>query len=223
MAEPMAIYDLDRTITRTDTFKAFLCHAVPRLAPWRLALLPFALPPVLAFLAGWIDRGRLKEIMVGLMLGSVPRERLTPVIEGFVTRLLAGGCHAEALREIAAAQAAGHVVVIATASFDFYVEEIARRLGITHVIATRARWDEGGRLAARIDGANCYGEEKLRRVEAYFADRGWQRAAFAIRFYSDHHTDAPSMAWADHAYAVNPTPALKTVARSRQWAVLAWT
>jgi hypothetical protein len=39
----LAIYDMDRTITRTGTYTPFLIHAARRLTPWRLALLPLAI------------------------------------------------------------------------------------------------------------------------------------------------------------------------------------
>ena len=35
----LAIYDMDRTITRTGTFTPFMIHAAIRLAPWRLSAL----------------------------------------------------------------------------------------------------------------------------------------------------------------------------------------
>ncbi|MGZ8997998.1 MAG: HAD-IB family hydrolase, partial [Allosphingosinicella sp.] len=36
----LAIYDMDRTVTRRPTYSAFLRHAALRLGPWRLLLLP---------------------------------------------------------------------------------------------------------------------------------------------------------------------------------------
>ena len=36
----LAIYDLDRTVTRRATYTPFLLHCAVRRAPWRLLLLP---------------------------------------------------------------------------------------------------------------------------------------------------------------------------------------
>ena len=36
----LAIYDMDRTVTRGPTFGPFLWHAMRRLAPWRALLAP---------------------------------------------------------------------------------------------------------------------------------------------------------------------------------------
>ena len=36
----LAIYDMDRTVTRRATYTPFLIHAALALAPWRLVLMP---------------------------------------------------------------------------------------------------------------------------------------------------------------------------------------
>ena len=37
----LAIYDMDRTVTRHATYTPFLLHCALRRAPWRLLFLPF--------------------------------------------------------------------------------------------------------------------------------------------------------------------------------------
>ena len=36
----LAIYDMDKTITRVPTYTPFLVHVATRRSPWRLLLLP---------------------------------------------------------------------------------------------------------------------------------------------------------------------------------------
>ena len=62
MTALLAIYDMDRTVTRRPTYTPFLLHAALRLAPWRLLLAPAVLIVSLVYLLGLVDRGRLKEI-----------------------------------------------------------------------------------------------------------------------------------------------------------------
>ena len=69
MTAQLAIYDMDRTITRNPTYTPFLIHAALRLAPWRLLLLPAVMVTMLLYLAKLIDRGRLKEINYDLLVG----------------------------------------------------------------------------------------------------------------------------------------------------------
>ena len=55
----LAIYDLDRTLTRRATYTPFLLHCAMRRAPWRLLLLPATAASMLAYGAKLMDRGRL--------------------------------------------------------------------------------------------------------------------------------------------------------------------
>ena len=65
----LAVYDLDRTITRHATYTPFLLHCAVRRAPWRLLLLPLVIVSMLLYLLRAIDRGKLKEINHALLLG----------------------------------------------------------------------------------------------------------------------------------------------------------
>ena len=128
MKARLAIYDMDRTITRRATYTPFLIHAATKLAPWRLALMPFVLLAMLAYVLKLIDRGRLKEINYNLLIGrGIAPERLEPVIESFADRQLATNIMPGARRSIAADRAAGRRLVMATASYRLYAAAIASR------------------------------------------------------------------------------------------------
>lgn len=218
-----AIYDMDKTITRAPTWTPFLLHAARMIAPWRLAMLPAAGVAALGYAAGGLDRAALKEATQRLVIGPAMRpERLAPAIDSFADAILAHGCHAAALAQIAADRAAGCRLVIATASFRFYAAAIADRLGIADVIATESLHDDAGRVIARIDGENCYGPAKLRRIEAWLAGQGIARGDAHIRFYSDHASDAPVLDWADEAVAANPHAPLRKLAEARGWRIADW-
>jgi HAD superfamily hydrolase (TIGR01490 family) len=218
----LAIYDMDRTITRKATYTPFLFHAARTIAPWRLALLPIAALAMVGYAVRLIDRKRLKEINQALLLGKVGGERLTPVANAFATRTVARNLFPGALPAIAADRAAGRRLVLATASYRFYVAPIAARLGFDDVIATNSIVGLDARIVPRIDGENNYGPAKLRMIEAWMAMEGIDRADAHIRFYSDHASDAPALEWADEAFAVNPHWKLRRLARRRGWPMLDW-
>ncbi|TCP36672.1 HAD-IB family hydrolase [Sphingomonas sp. BK235] len=218
-----AFYDLDRTVTRLPTWSAFLFFAAARRAPWRLALLPLLAAPALAQRAGWISRDRLKEVMHALFLGrALPAAAEARLAADFAARVLARNIRPGARAQIAADRAAGYRVVLATAAHRFYAEAIARALGIEDVIATEARRTDDGALAHLLDGANVYGAAKLAAVERWLAARGVARGDAWVRVYSDHASDAPSLAFADEGFAVNPHRRLRALAAERHWPVLDW-
>jgi HAD superfamily hydrolase (TIGR01490 family) len=223
MKARLAIYDMDRTVTRNATYTPFLIHAATRLAPWRLILLPVVLLWMLAYVARLVDRGRLKEINYNLMVGrGLAPEQLEPVIRSFAERQIATNILPGARRAIAEDKAAGRRLVMATASYRLYAAEIARRLGFDDVIATDTLIDAHGRVLATIDGSNCYGPAKKDMILAWLQREGLDREAIHVRFYSDHVSDHHVHRWADEAVAANAHRRLVRLARTEGWEVVDW-
>jgi HAD superfamily hydrolase (TIGR01490 family) len=219
----LAIYDMDKTVTRRPTYTPFLIHAALRIAPWRLLLAPLALLSLAAFALGLIDRARLKEINHRLLIGRhVAADRLDAVVESFATKQIATNILPGALASIATDKAAGRRLVLATASYRLYAAAIAKRLGFDDVIATETKRDGAGRVLARIEGDNCYGAAKLAMIEAWLAREGLARGAVHVRFYSDHVSDAPVHHWSDEPVAANAHRKLATLAAEKGWETAEW-
>ena len=221
MTQNLAIYDMDRTVTRHATWTPFLLYCAAKRSPARLALVPFAAASMLAYVAKGIDRGRLKEINHRLLLGHrrSPAE-LAPLVEGFARRTLATNVRPGALTAIARDRAEGRRVVMATASYRLYASGIAEALGFDDCIGTNAVIGLDERVHAKIDGANCYGPAKLAMIEEWLAAERIERGH--VRFYSDHASDGPVFEWADEAVAVNPHGPLRRLASERGWKVEDW-
>jgi HAD superfamily phosphoserine phosphatase-like hydrolase len=222
MKAALAIYDMDRTITRRPTYAAFMWRAVTRLAPWRAVLAPLVILTTLAYLIGLIDRGRLKEMNFLLLVGRVAPARLERVVQDFADRQVKTNIMEGARARLAEDKAAGRRLVLATASYRLYAAAIAKRLGFDDVIATDVEYDSQGRTVARIDGVNCYGLGKLDMIEAWLQQQGLEREAVHIRFYSDHISDAPVHHWSDEAFATNAHARLVRLAEDEGWQVLDW-
>ncbi len=219
--ERLAIYDMDKTITRHATWTPFL-QAYARNRPWDGIGLSAIPGPVILYALKLIDRARLKEMTQALVMGRRADLRTaTAMAERFGARIAAEDVRGEAQARIAADKAAGYRIVLATASYDFYVRPIARALGIDDVIATHSTV-EGDRLVARIAGENCYGPAKLRMIAAWMEEQGIARDDVHVRFYSDHVSDAPTLDWADEPFAVNPHAALAALAAEKGWPILDW-
>ena len=217
----LAIYDMDETITRRPTFLPWIWYWATRHAPWRLPLLLLlGLSTILFIIRVW-DRARLKAFGQRLLMGRPSRATVTRAAAGFAAQTLANNVNADALASIAADRAEGRRLVMATASFDFYVGAIAAKVGIADVLATLGRWD-ADHLRPGVDGDNCYDLAKLARVQAFLAAQGIDRGQAHVRFYSDHLSDIPSFDWADEAVAVNPSPPFAAIAHKRGWRIARW-
>ncbi len=219
----LAIYDMDKTITAAPTWTRFLVAATRRRAPWRLALLPVAGAAGLGYLLKLVDRAGLKQFTQRLMLGrALTPDAIADVAEAFAGHEVAHGVLHGARERIAHDRAQGYRLVLATASHGYYAAAIARRLGIEDVIATDAQRDGQGRILSLIEGDNCYGAVKLRRIERWLESQGIARGDAHVRAYSDHVSDAPMLEWADEAFAVNAHGPLRALAGARGWPLLDW-
>jgi HAD superfamily hydrolase (TIGR01490 family) len=219
----LAIYDMDRTVTRRPTYTPFLLHCAVRRAPWRLLLLPLVMLSMLGYAARLIDRGRLKEINHRLLLGAKihPRE-LKPLVDGFADRQVANNIRRGARAAIARDKAQGRRLVLATASYRLYADAIAERLGFDDVIGTSSVIGLDDRVHARIAGENCYGPAKLRMIADWVERSGLKGGHGHVRFYSDHVSDRPAFEWAEKPVAVNPHGKLRRLAEERGWGIEDW-
>lgn len=207
----IAIYDLDKTLTRTPTFTPFLVFAARRVAPWRLLLFPVWVSLMLGYKAGLMDRTALKRRGMKLMLGRISCVRLEVLGREFAAARLANdGLMPGTLRLLEEDREKGASIAIATAAFEFYAAAFAEALGIEQLIATR--WD-----GQTIPGGNCYGETKKRRVLEWLAEQAIDRSAMRLRFVSDSFADAPLLDMAQEPVFATGSPAEARRAEARGW------
>lgn len=219
--QDIAIFDMDRTITKHGTYTAFLLFSATRRQRWRLLLTPLLVIALAGAGLGFLSRKAYKNIGFRLMVGpAIAAPSLSSLGEAFATRTIETNVAPVSWRQIAAERDHGSIVVMATAAPEYYAAEIGRQLGMGSVIATLQSRDAKGNYLAAIDGANCYGEEKLRRIKGWMDAMGYDRGAFRVRFYSDDISDAPILAWADGAIAVRPDRKLRALAEKRKWRIV---
>jgi len=172
---PLVAFDFDGTLTSRDSFRVFLA--------WRAGPLAYAAglarlaPAALAWL--WRrDRGRLKAAVVRRFLAGVTRAALETEAQVFAGERGRPLLRPDAVRAWRRWQAEGARLVIVTASPDIIVAPIARGLGADLVIGTRLAFDDAGRATGALDGPNCRGPEKVRRLREAFGDDVRLEAAY---------------------------------------------
>jgi HAD superfamily hydrolase (TIGR01490 family) len=169
LAQPvLAVFDLDGTITRVDTLLPFLRQfaGMPRF----LLRLMRALPALLGYALGAVSRDAAKEALLRAVLGSASKWELALRGDSFARENMPKMLRREAMERLAWHKARGHRCVLLSASPEVYVEPWARAHGFDDVLCTRLEYDQGGHFTGRFNGANCRGEEKVRRLQAQFGD-----------------------------------------------------
>jgi phosphatidylglycerophosphatase C len=198
----LAVFDLDGTLTRRDTFGPFLWGFVWR-RPWRLPRTLLALPAAASFVFNR-DRGAFKGAVIHALLGGATRASLARWAERFVAEMLPDALYAEALAAIAMHRIRGDRLLLMSASTDLYVPRIGKALGFDEIICTEVRWRADDRLDGRLATANCRGEEKRRCLAALIA----RDAPGRVYAYGDSRADLAHMQLVQQGYLVNPSPRL---------------
>lgn len=166
----LAVFDLDGTLTRGDTLFPFLRYVAGTRG--FLLRLPRALPWLVGLALGVVSRGRAKEGVLRAFLRGMTREELALRAAAFSRERLPSMLRPEAAQRLAWHQSRGHRCALVSASLLEYVEPWARSVGFDDVLATRLHYDPAGRVTGDLDGQNCRGEEKGRRLAEHYGDLG---------------------------------------------------
>ncbi len=211
----IAIFDLDGTITHRDTlFPLVLRHLASR--PWTLLRLVRVIPGLVRF-AFDRDRGLLKQALLRATMRGTPRADVDALAREFVRDKIARGCFRDALATIRRHRDKGHLLVLMSASVDFYVPEFGRQLGFDRVISTEVLWN-GDRLDGTLTSANRLGEEKARCVRELLAERHHSES-FA---YGNSASDLPHLQVVKHGCLVNGSVAARRKAADFGVACVDW-
>ena len=163
----LAVFDLDGTLTRGDTLLPFLRFVR---GTWGLLLrLPGAVPGMMRLLIGLGSRAQAKEALLRAVLGGMACETLRERGEAFARERLPAMLRPEALERLRWHRTRGHRCALLSASLSLYVEPWARQAGFDDVLSSELDY-ENQVATGRLKGANCQGEEKVRRLEAFYGE-----------------------------------------------------
>lgn len=213
---PIAIFDLDGTITHRDTLFPLVLRQLWK-RPWQLARLALVFPAVVRFVFDH-DRAALKQSLLRATLRGVHRDELLQTSRVFVAETIRRRCFADALAAIRRHREQGHYLVLMSASVDFYVPEFGRQLGFDQVICTGAAWN-GDRFDGTLTTANRRGEEKARCLRELVAERG-DTHTFA---YGNSDSDLPHLRLARHGLLVNGNTGARRAAATLGVSIAEWT
>ncbi len=165
----VAAFDFDGTLTNGGSVFDFLAAVAGR-GPVLRASTELAPRLARAALAGGTVADETKEELFTRVLAGVDAAHLHQVAEAFAVGHLAAHVRPEVRRRLDWHRGRGDRVVVVSASPDAYVAVAADRLVADASIATQLEVDDAGRITGRYDGANCRGEEKIRRLRLWMAD-----------------------------------------------------
>ncbi len=166
--------------------------------------------------AGTLDIHAFLEVALRPLAENSP-EQLAAWHQQFMASKIEPHILAKGEELLARHRTRGDTLLIVTATNRFITGPIAERLGVDDLIAVEPEMVDG-RYTGRALGIPSYREGKVKRLEAWLADRdltlddSW--------FYSDSHNDLALLEQVDHPIAVDPDPELEATARQRGWPVI---
>lgn len=176
----MNVYDFDKTIYRRDSTMDFVRWCLKRKPALTFRLIPGTIAFV-GYLCKQCSKTRFKEKFYGFLQG-------VPDVSGWVEEFW-DSSQKDIMDWYPPQHQADDVVI--SASPEFLLLPICRRLNIRHLIASRVDPDTGFYL-----GENCWGPEKPRRFRIEFPD------ARIEEFYSDSYSDQPMADLAERSFLV---------------------
>jgi HAD superfamily hydrolase (TIGR01490 family) len=189
----IAAFDFDETLSDRDSLFPFLKMVV---GSWRfywglIILSPVLLGYALHFIPNW----KAKEAVLRYFLGGLTADRLQCWGDRFARQIIPQMLRPEALQRLKWHQKQGHQTIVASASLEAYLQPWAESLGFDRVLGTRLQTIEG-RVTGRILGNNCYGREKVDRLQEAIGDL----SQYCLYAYGDSQGDKPLLAVADYPY-----------------------
>ena len=161
MPRSLALFDFDGTITTKDTFIEFI-----RFVKGDVAVgVGFVLlaPILVAYKLRLIPNWRAKEIVFGYFFKNMLYTDFEEYGQRFATEALPKLLRKSAIHEILKLAAEKWEIFIVTASAAEWIRPWSEPYSIT-LLATK--WEViDGKITGRIEGKNCYGEEKSARIQ----------------------------------------------------------
>ncbi|MCK0769399.1 HAD-IB family hydrolase [Chromohalobacter canadensis] len=190
---PVAFFDFDGTLTTGDTLMPFLKFVVGK--PTYYAKLALLSPVLGAYYAKLLRNDIAKQIVLKQYLGGYHIDELFRFGERFSEEVIPTMLRLEGMERLRWHQAQGHECVLVSASMNVYLESWAKRERFSDVICTALEVGQKGHVSGKIQGKNCHGDEKARRIVV--SKLNSRRLTYA---YGDSKGDWPMLKLVDHGF-----------------------
>lgn len=176
----MNVYDFDGTIYRGDCSIDLFIYSLIR-QPWIIFLLPKQIFYIIAYKLKFCSKEKAKSSFFSFLHWiRCDSSYLEKFWNSHIQKIEPWYIHQQQIDD-----------VVISASPEFLLAPVCKRIGIKHLIASEV--DSGN---GQFVGANCCGEEKCKRFRERFPNQTINS------FYSDSLSDSPMMRLAQKAYLV---------------------
>lgn len=198
--EKLAIFDIDYTITRKETLMEFFKYLVSKDIK-NIKFLPRALYSGVMYGVKVYDEKRVKECFLKF-IENIDEAELAKLTKSFYDEKISKILYKDAVDMIKKLKKEGYMVVLISASPEFYVKEFYAIKEVDLIIGTKFTF-EGGKFIRKMDGNNCKGEEKVRRLNKVLKEKNIKVDFKNSYMFSDSLSDKPLLDLVGNPYLIN--------------------
>lgn len=196
----LALFDIDYTITRKETLMEFYKYIVSKDIK-NIKFLPRALFSGLMYGVKVYDEKRVKESFLKF-IENIEEKDLAILTKKFYDERLSKILYKDALDMIHKLKTEGYMVILISASPEFYINEFYAIDDVDFIIGTRFTF-ENGKFVRKMSGNNCKRDEKVVRLKAYLKENNIEADYENSYMFSDSLSDLPLLDLVGNPYLIN--------------------
>lgn len=198
--ERLAIFDVDFTLTSKETSLELYKYMV-RKKPILIKHLPKHLITLLLYGTKIYDEKKTKQAFLRFLDGMKEQE-LQTLMKGFYRDKLSNIIYEDSIKMIKKLKKEGCKIYLISASPEFYLNELYNIKEVDKVIGTKFRV-ENGVFKPVMEGANCKGEEKVKRLMEELKKDNIEVDFKGSYMFSDSLADLPLLRLVGKGYLIN--------------------
>lgn len=196
----LAIFDIDYTITKRETLMEFFKYSI-QIDKKNIRFLPRAIFCGSMYMLKVYDEKKVKEKFLKFIDG-IKEKDLAKLVKTFYDYKLKTILYEDALNMIKKLKSEGCDIYLISASPEFYVNEFYNIKEVDKIIGTRFNFTNGI-FRGEMDGENCKGEEKVRRLKEFIKKEKIEVDFKESYMFSDSLSDKPLLDLVGKPYLIN--------------------
>ena len=162
---------------------------------WKLyAEFLLILPLFIAYKLGFFSEQGIKNLCLGLVFKNILKDDFNLLCARFSTEILPSILRPLAMQKLNWHKQNGDKIVIVSASLEEYLAPWCEKNGFELIASKLDVLD--GRITGKLDGLNCHGDEKVRRIKEKYDLNSFEK----IYAYGDTKGDLPMLKLAHESF-----------------------
>lgn len=196
----LAIFDIDYTITKKETLMELFKYVIKN-DKRNIRFLPRAIYSGVMYALGIYDERNVKEKFLKF-IDRIKEEDLAKLVKSFYHEKLSTILYEDALKMMKKLKSEGYEIYLISASPEFYINEFYNIEEVDKIIGTKFVFKDGI-FTRKMEGGNCKGEEKVRRLKEVLKNENIKVNFKESYMFSDSLSDKPLLDLVGNPYLIN--------------------